>query len=479
MSLTIKATRYKGQPLHPPIEAVFDEQGGTLGRAPTNHLVLTDDEKVVSGEHATIKYENGGYIYIDSSLNGTLITNRNRRIHHDEIRLRDRDTLQIGEYDLVLTISGESLEMPAQQPLDAEDALSILDLNGDADRQQSHEQDDLWSGPFADPLANNSAQDDAQAVTTIHPDPNLSIDESFVPPELETPPGRASDLPEDLSLTDFFSDDDRSIHSKQGPAFFRDKLPEGPRGSSGSQGRIRNSIGADEYAATSQPVKRPPDTHRPPPAPGIVEDKVSVTPSKASSDLLAVFLEAAGIEDAAEHIMKDDATLMRVIGLVLHELVSGLMTVLRGRSELKSQLRVSMTTLKPTENNPFKFSPTVEEALKTCLMNNHPGFTDAVEAVREGYDDIKNHQLAVTAGIQASLAGILKQFDPQRFTDKFKEGLVLQKKAKCWDAFKQAYPQIVERAIEDIFGVDFIRAYEAQIEKLRAHRKKDHLRHER
>jgi type VI secretion system FHA domain protein len=226
-------------------------------------------------------------------------------------------------------------------------------------------------------------------------------------------------------------------------------------------------------------VKRPPDTHRPPPAPGIVEDKVSVTPSKASSDLLAVFLEAAGIEDAAEHIMKDDATLMRVIGLVLHELVSGLMTVLRGRSELKSQLRVSMTTLKPTENNPFKFSPTVEEALKTCLMNNHPGFTDAVEAVREGYDDIKNHQLAVTAGIQASLAGILKQFDPQRFTDKFKEGLVLQKKAKCWDAFKQAYPQIVERAIEDIFGVDFIRAYEAQIEKLRAHRKKDHLRHER
>lgn len=479
MSLTIKATRYKGQPLNPPIEAVFNEQGGTLGRAPTNHLVLADDEKVVSGEHATIKYENGEYTYIDSSLNGTLVTNRNRRIHHDKIRLKDQDTLQIGEYDLVLTISGEPPETPAQRLLAPEDDLSILNPNGAASLGQSYEQDELWSGPFADPLENDGNRDDAQAVTTIHPDPNLSIDESFVPPDFETPSGRAPDLPEDLSLTDFFSDDDRSLHAKQGPVFFRDQLPDKPRGSSGSQNRIRNSTGADEYVAAPQPLKRPPYEHGPPQAPGIVEEKVGERAPKAPSDLPAILLEAAGIEDAVEYIKKNDATLMRVIGLVLHELVSGLMTVLRGRSELKSQLRVSMTTLKPTENNPFKFSPTVEEALKTCLMNNHPGFTDAVEAVREGYDDIKNHQLAVTAGIQASLAAILKQFDPQRFAEKFKEGLVLQKKAKCWDAYKQAYPQIVERAIEDIFGVDFIRAYEAQIEKLRAHRKKNHSRHER
>lgn len=470
MALTIKAIRYKGQSLSPPIEAVFDEQGGTLGRAPTNHLVLADDEKVVSGEHATIKYENGGYVYIDSSLNGTLVTNRNRRIHHDKIRLKDQDTLQIGEYDLVLTISGEALE--------TEDALSIFDPHG-AGGRQPHEQDDLWAGPFTDPLENDVIGDDAQAVTTIHPDPNLSIDESFMPPDIEVPPGQVSDLPEDLSLTDFFSDDDRSIHSKQRPDFFRNQPPDEPRVADGPQNGRRNSFDANEHAAASQPLNHPPDVHRPPPAPKIVDHHVSGPASKASADLLAVFLEAAGIKDAVESIQEDDAKLMRVIGLVLHELVNGLMTVLRGRSELKSQLRVSMTTLKPTENNPFKFSPTVEEALKTCLMNNHPGFTDAVEAVREGYDDIKNHQLAVTAGIQASLAGILKQFDPQRFSEKFKEGLVLQKKAKCWDTYKQAYPQIVEQAIEDIFGVDFIRAYEAQIEKLRAHRKKNHKRHER
>ena len=90
------------------------------------------------------------------------------------------------------------------------------------------------------------------------------------------------------------------------------------------------------------------------------------------------------------------------------------MTILRGRTELKTQIRVPVTILRPTENNPLKFSPGVDEALKLLLAKNHPGFVDAVEAVREGYQDIMHHQLAITAAVQASLMDVLKRFEPRQ-----------------------------------------------------------------
>jgi type VI secretion system protein ImpI/type VI secretion system protein len=189
-----------------------------------------------------------------------------------------------------------------------------------------------------------------------------------------------------------------------------------------------------------------------------------------AADMLSIFLKAAGIEGTSGLPQKNPPALMHTAGAVFRELMGGLMTVLRGRSELKSHLRVLMTTFKSTENNPLKFSPTVEEAMKIVLTNNHPGFLDAVDAVHEGFENIRNHQLALNAGVQAALASILKRFDPQNFLDKFAEGIVLHKKAKCWDEYRQEYQRIVEEAIEDFFGEEFVSAYEIQINKLRENR---------
>jgi len=131
-----------------------------------------------------------------------------------------------------------------------------------------------------------------------------------------------------------------------------------------------------------------------------------------------------------------------------------------------------MTILKSAENNPLKFSPTVNEALKLMLAKNQPGFVDAVDAAREGFRDVMNHQLAITAGIQASLMSLLKRFDPQKFASQYEEGFVLQKKAKCWDAYRQAYRELVKDALEDFFGEEFARAYEEQMIKLSTTRTK-------
>ena len=444
MVLTITALRYKGRPLDSPLSAVFQQQGGKLGRASGNHFVLDDEEKVVSGEHAIIAYENGDYFYIDTSLNGTQITNRNKRIHRDKILLKDRDELQIGDYELILSISPDASE-PSQQPIVANPASSMP--LADPDEATDHEpvaSDDFVSDGNHIPHDNPMPYDDSDLGMALNVDFNPTIDESFLPPDVETPPTQPQALPEHLSLEDFFGDDPSSLKMFNGLDHSRQQAPvEGFRSC----------------------VAPPPDKSVAP------SDAYDVRASDAAADLPGIFLKAAGIEDVNGLSQDRLPELMTVIGTVFRELVEGLMTVLRSRSELKSHLRVAMTTLKPTENNPLKFSPTVEEALKSLVTNSNPGFIDPVGAVREGYEDIKNHQLAVTAGVQASLVSILKQFDPQHISEKFEGALVLKKKAKCWDEFRHAYQQIVEDALETFFGDDFVRGYEEQIDKLRTHRK--------
>ena len=125
MVLTIKAISYKGEPLVSPLTAVFEKHGGTLGRSSDNHLVLADEEKVVSGEHGVIKYENESYYYIDMSLNGTQVTNRNQLLHHEKILIKDQDALQIGDFDLVLCLSSKASEAPTDRHDCRQDALSI------------------------------------------------------------------------------------------------------------------------------------------------------------------------------------------------------------------------------------------------------------------------------------------------------------------------------------------------------------------
>jgi type VI secretion system protein ImpI/type VI secretion system protein len=444
MVLTITALRYKGRPLDSPLNAVFRQEGGKLGRASGNHLVLDDEEKVVSGEHAIIAYDNGEYYYIDTSLNGTRITNRNKRIHQDKILLKDQDELQIGDYDLVLRISSNASEAPLQQAATS-DALSMALF--DQDDAETYEQPAAADHATDEPsMSCENHTPDAYSGVGFGMDANFNsmVDESFTPPELGEPSMQPQALPEDFSLEDFFGNEASSLVMLDGLA----------------NGHVQGLT--DEVGANVDPLLQEQD---------LCSESQKVPPSAPTADLPDIFFRAAGIEDVDGYPDDRLPELMTLIGTVFRELVAGLMTVLRSRSELKSHFRVTMTTLKPAENNPLKFSPTVEEALSTILTNSNPGFADAVGAVREGYEDIRNHQLAITAGVQASLVSILKRFDPKHLAEKFEGSLVLQKKAKCWDEYKQAYQQFVDEALENFFGDEFVRAYEEQIDKLRTHQK--------
>ena len=185
------------------------------------------------------------------------------------------------------------------------------------------------------------------------------------------------------------------------------------------------------------------------------------------ADLFLSFLEGAGLTEFPKISLEEQAGVMKSLGEVYREMVEGMMMILRARTKEKSEIRADRTIINRERNNPLKILPLAEDAMKIMIMRKHPSYIESTVAIREGFTDIMKHQMAMRAGIQAALGEILKRFEPSGFERRFDEGIVFQKKAKCWDAFSKAYPGLAAEAMENLLGDTFAKAYEEQMRMLR------------
>ncbi len=85
--------------------ALFDATGGSIGRAKTNHLVLEDPDRTVSRVHAQVLCRNQQYFVVDRGSN-PLLHNGTALGSGNEAPLAAGDRLQIGGFDLVVSLSG-------------------------------------------------------------------------------------------------------------------------------------------------------------------------------------------------------------------------------------------------------------------------------------------------------------------------------------------------------------------------------------
>lgn len=102
--IVLAVITYNGAPSEP-VEATFDELGGTIGRAEGNLMVLPDPERTISRVHAKVVFRNGHYAIEDRGSNPILV-NGNVVGHGKEWPLSAGDVLQIGGYELSVRASG-------------------------------------------------------------------------------------------------------------------------------------------------------------------------------------------------------------------------------------------------------------------------------------------------------------------------------------------------------------------------------------
>jgi type VI secretion system protein len=97
-----------------------------------------------------------------------------------------------------------------------------------------------------------------------------------------------------------------------------------------------------------------------------------------------------------------------------------------------------------------------------------------VDAVREACRDIQSHEMAVMAGVQTALVGLLRRFDPAALEARLQPGrldglLPVSRRARVWELFCATYADIAREAEDDfqsVFGREFAKAYDAQMRKL-------------
>jgi FHA domain-containing protein len=532
--ITLTVIALNDTPADGTLKAHFDELGGLIGRAETNQLVLPDPERMVSRVSAQVVYRNGNFAIIDRGSNPITLNGR-ALASGREAPLAAGDRLGICGYELSVEIGGASaatandpfaallgprsvaqsidaqpfdplasridgIKSPAPAaapqpggiPLDwdpfavsspgvpapgaasplGRDALG-LDLGGAAPAA-------LVSGlPSATPnsldqlfgLTPSSGGDPLKNSVLDAPmaQPNMAADADPLRSLKSAPKASAP------SEADQLSDLNRpfippTVIKPAAPDMAAHKASAVPlRGSDPNATAMPSHAAARPRAA---PVSAAVDLPLPaPPAPSTRPS--AMPPVEHGGALLEAFRR--GLNAPTIELPALTPELMELIGQLLHEAVGGTVDLVRARSTVKHELRAEVTTIAPKNNNPLKFSPNAEVALQHLLAPPARGFLAAAPAMRDTYDDLRAHQFAFVAGMQAVLEAALQRFDPATLEAQLGDRSLLQslmparRSARLWELFTEHYVRIRGDAADDfhkVFGKAFLKAYDAHVDRL-------------
>ncbi|WP_226643382.1 type VI secretion system-associated FHA domain protein TagH [Microbulbifer variabilis] len=200
------------------------------------------------------------------------------------------------------------------------------------------------------------------------------------------------------------------------------------------------------------------------PAPEAPIPPVQAPPAPPVSSVLAATL-SLNMNLAQQQIADQQAA------EIVRETVARLIDLLRARSSIKNELRVQRTMIQTEANNPLKFSATERDALEAMFAGNG-AFLQPKEAVRDSFDDLSDHQVAVLAGMRAGYSAMLKYFSPDNIERRLgnTSGVFGNKNAKKWEGFSAMYRELVgdpDACYRKLFGDEFAVTYENQLSELK------------
>ena len=445
----------------------FDTAGGTIGRGDDNTWVLKDPERYLSSCHSQITYENDRFYITDRSTNGTFYNGSPDPMGKgSKLPINDNDTFIIGDYEFSISLENDSqIDAPSSGPFDNEPSST----------QET---------PFAG--GQIAGSDSLYGANPAETDPLIALDKAQGGGNRLNPVGGLEGGAGPFS---------GSGHCDQAnPLNQQISWPEPVQGSGGT---IPDDW--DDDLSSPTPVAQPQAAHIPPAQPSTpLTDNTLQTDEKPRPEDELPRQQIAASQPAVNAGATVDKTLIDILGFqdknlsdeqiaqinrlsgeVLREMVSGLMQVLGSRSAIKNEFRMNVTTIQPVENNPLKFSANVEDALENMFIKQGNAYKKPVDAVHDGFEGIAEHQVAIIAGIREAFKGVVERFDPvvleQRFSKLRKSGLIPgSQKARFWDSYQDYYNELVgdmDRSFQYLYGDEFVRAYETQLQKMSLSRK--------
>ncbi|WP_310388946.1 type VI secretion system-associated FHA domain protein TagH [Roseateles sp.] len=499
------------------LSASFDELGGTIGRADSNQMVLPDPERSISRVHARIVFRNGAYVVIDSGSNPISVNGRALGTAAEQ-PLNPGDQLQIGGYllavsaavaaaarvsadpfaDLFGDIGGGFAAAPAAtsppRPAAAATSSNAGQIPDDWDPFANHAGaaappaptraglGDLQMAPAADSLDDLFGLGPGAAAA----DPFGALPAAALAPNMaaHADPLQSLARPAAVGLGSV-ADHGSELNAasprirEQPPA--QTPVPASPAAPAGAVFSWQDPAGhvpqtVPSFVSRAEPAMAATTAPAQVTAPVAAAVSPVVAPAAPGDGaLLSALLEGLGSPGLRIEALTPD--LMRLIGSLLREATRGSVELLVARAALKREMRAEMTMIVARENNPLKFSPSAEVALQYLLSPPLPGFMAAQPAMRDAFDDLRAHQLAVMAGMRSALEGVLQRFNPLRLEGELTQRSAISallpalRKARLWDLFQDLFAQLSSEAqdeFEDLFGQAFLDAYEDQLDRLAA-----------
>lgn len=455
----------------------FGPEGGSIGRAATNTLVLDDPERTVSRVHAQVICRADRWFIIDRGSN-PLLHNGHTLGAGNEAPLSHGDRLIIGGFELDVEVldATPATASPTAPPMAIPDDEPIA---GPAPGKDDDPFADLLEG-LAPPTPPASAPHSASPnASTALPDPfatgipaagtaadpfaDLLAPPASVGPSASPPAGGGllddladltpadqgvasidslfgtssglvggdplalSPLADPLHAPNTATDVDPLAALTGGaapptPVPHSDHLPIGQFGF--VPPRAVEAVPAVQPAsavvspapvpATSQPIPVP----APAPVSAAAKSAHPASTPRADEDvLLAALLRGLrDLRDQTPTVLTPG--LMERIGMLLRDAVQGTLQLLLTRQKFKHELRAEVTMIEAQANNPLKFSPNAGVALAHLLGPGVRGFMPASEAMRDAFDDLRAHQFGVMVGTRAALAQLIARFAPDELEKK-------------------------------------------------------------
>jgi type VI secretion system protein len=412
-----------------------------------------------------VGFRSGQWYLEDTSTNGVFINGADTPASVDgPYMLKDGDRLRVGDYEIIASIderndfsADASGQMPAPKikarPAPAARPAPVSDvpvlIESDDDLGAEIDITDLLSESSIAPAANTFDWQDATGSHGASP-----------PTVFRVPDGKGA-----------AADKAAQIAANRSTQSTLNSMLEGL-----SDGDERNPLPKDDkdWQMQTRPYDRKTMTALTAAAVLGRSEKAEPEPLRRSNNLnseagaaVEAFCRGAGVDPSTLPIDAQTA-LLTLAGQMLREVVLGLMEALKGRADLKSKLRLSQTAIQPGENNPLKFSASVDEAMKKLLDPHGSRYLAPIDAIRDSFSDLRTHQLALAEAIKAASDELMNRVEPRELQEKFDRGLKrgallgATNKMKYWDLYTEFYQVLNQRnehGLPAVFAEELARTY--------------------
>ena len=223
----------------------------------------------------------------------------------------------------------------------------------------------------------------------------------------------------------------------------------------------------DAFLKSSRPVDLPasdrasPAVHHPQLS-GIAHTSPSGSPALSTNEFVRALAEGAGVSPLVFD-RPDEREIAFEIGVLLKTVVEEIASLLKARAAAKVLAKSShRTMIGAADNNPLKFLPTSEEILEVMFARRRAGYMDAKRSLEDAFKDLKTHEIATYAAMQAALGRLLDDFAPETIEKKLPVSTFSSKKTRAWEAFVTAWETkeaAHENGMLDVFLAYFSEAY--------------------